>query len=76
MVTSVYHIMNNCLIRDYIAANDRYILLSIGNAPWPMGEAMLSLTVKRNAQRLSHVLTDTVTRKWMQAVKRLITVSQ
>lgn len=76
MITSVYHIMNCCLVREYIKANDKYIDLSIGKAPWPMGVAMLSITVKRNAQKLSHVLTNQMTRRWMQAIKRLISVSQ
>lgn len=68
--------MNNAVIRDYTAANDRYIEISIGNAPWPMGVCMLGITVRRNAQRVSHVLNDEMSRKWMQAIKRLLTVSQ
>ena len=48
MVTSIYHIMNCCLVRENIEANDKYIQLSIGNAPWPMGVAMLGITVKKN----------------------------
>ena len=56
-------------------ANDRYIDLSVGNAPWPLGVAMLSITVRRNSPKVSHVLNDEVTRKWMQSIKRLISVS-
>jgi|JI61114C2RNA_FD_contig_21_1884123_length_339_multi_4_in_0_out_0_2 hypothetical protein len=37
---------------------------------------MLGITVRRNAQRVSHVLNDEMSRKWMQAIKRLLTVSQ
>lgn len=76
MIRSIYHIMNCCLVREYIQANDKYIDLSIGNAPWPMGIAMLSITVKRNAPKVSHVLDEEMTRKWMQSLKRFITVSQ
>ena len=76
MIRSIYHIMNCCLIREYIHANDKYIDLSIGNAPWPMGVAMLSITVKRNAPKVSHVLDEEMTRRWMQSLKRFITVSQ
>ena len=76
MVTSIYHIMNCCLVREYVEANDKYIDLSIGNAPWPMGVAMLGITVKKNTERLSHVLNDEVTRRWMQGIKRLISISQ
>ena len=53
-------------------AND----LSIGNAPWPLGVAMLSITVRRNTPKVAHVLNDELTRKWMQSIKRLISVSQ
>lgn len=48
--------MNCCLIREYVHANGRYIDLSIGKAPWPMGVAMLGITVRRNTERLSFVL--------------------
>lgn len=48
--------MNCCLIREYVQANTRYIELSIGNAPWPMGVAMLGITVRRNAEKVSYVL--------------------
>lgn len=41
-----------------------------------MGVCMLGITVRRNAQRVSHVLNDEMSRKWMQAIKRLLTVSQ
>ena len=58
MIISIYNIMNCCLVREYVQANDKYISLSIGKAPWPMGVAMLSITVKRNAVHLSHVLND------------------
>lgn len=37
---------------------------------------MLGITVRRNAQRISHILNDEMSRKWMQAIKRLLTVSQ
>lgn len=37
---------------------------------------MLGITVKRNAPRLAHILNDQMSRKWTQAIKRLLTVSQ
>lgn len=76
MLLSIYHIINCCLVREYVQANDKYLDLSIGKAPWPMGVAMLGITVKRNGLKLSHVLSDEMTRKWVQAIKRLISVSQ
>ena len=76
MIKSIYFIMNCCLIREYIQANDRYIELSIGNAPWPMGEAMLGIKVRRNIEKLTYVLDSEMTRKWMQGIKRLMSISQ
>lgn len=76
MIVSIYHIMNCCLVREYIQANDKYIDLSVGNAPWPMGVAMLSITVRRNAPKVSHVLDEEMSRRWMLTIKRLISVSQ
>ena len=68
--------MNCCLVREYIQANDKYMDLSIGNAPWPMGIAMLSLTIRRNAPKVCHVLDEEMSRRWMLAIKRCISVSQ
>lgn len=41
-----------------------------------MGVAMLGITVKRNAEKVSFVLENEITRKWMVGIKRLINVSQ
>jgi len=76
MIRSIYHVMNCCLVREYIQANDKYLSLSIGIAPWPMGVAMLNLTIKRNGPKVSHVLDDPISRKWMQVLKRFISISQ
>lgn len=76
MIVSIYHIVNSCIVREYVQANIMYYDLSVGKAPWPMGVAMLGITVKKNAQRLSYVLNDEMTRKWVQGIKRLITLSQ
>jgi hypothetical protein len=37
---------------------------------------MLSITVKRNGPKVSHVLNNEASRIWMQAIKRLISVCQ
>jgi hypothetical protein len=41
-----------------------------------MGVAMLNLTIKRNGPKVSHVLDDPISRKWMQVIKRFISISQ
>ncbi|KAL3896186.1 MAG: hypothetical protein SGCHY_004235 [Lobulomycetales sp.] len=67
--------------REYQKANDAYIKLSIGNAPWPIGVTAVGIHERSNRDKLSvsnvgHVLNDEVERKWIQSIKRLITFVQ
>ncbi|EIN04977.1 Prp18-domain-containing protein [Punctularia strigosozonata HHB-11173 SS5] len=67
--------------RQYQKANDAYLRLSIGNAPWPIGVTMVgiherSAREKISADQVAHVLNDEVSRKYIQSLKRLITFSQ
>ena len=67
--------------REYVNANDAYLRLAIGNAPWPIGVTMVGIHERSARERISssqtaHVLNDEVTRKWLQAIKRLITFCQ
>lgn len=63
--------------RDYTAANDMYLRLAIGNAPWPMGVTMVGIHERSARQKISggavaHILNDEKSRKYIQCVKRLI----
>lgn len=67
--------------REYVRANDTYLRLSIGNAPWPIGVTMVgiherSAHEKINTGTVAHALNDEVTRKWIQSIKRLMTFCQ
>ncbi|KAL3312449.1 Pre-mRNA-splicing factor 18 [Cichlidogyrus casuarinus] len=67
--------------RNYIKANDAYLELAIGNAPWPLGvtnHGIHSRTAqeKIHAKNVAHVLNDEVQRKYIQAIKRIITRAQ
>lgn len=67
--------------KEYVRANDTYLRLSIGNAPWPIGVTMVgiherSAHEKINSGSVAHALNDEVTRKWIQSVKRLMTFCQ
>lgn len=67
--------------REYVRANDTYLRLSIGNAPWPIGVTMVgiherSAHEKINSGSVAHALNDEVTRKWIQSIKRLMTFCQ
>lgn len=67
--------------REYLKANDSYLRLSIGNAPWPIGVTMVgiherSAREKISSSQVAHALNDEAQRKWIQAIKRLMTFTQ
>lgn len=68
--------------RQYIRASSLYFeQLAIGNAPWPMGATMVGIHAraareKIGEDKIAHVMNDERTRKYIQAVKRLLTVAQ
>ncbi|KAG2360191.1 Prp18 domain-containing protein [Suillus spraguei] len=67
--------------RQYQKANDSYLRLSIGNAPWPIGVTMVGIHERSAREKIStdqvaHVLNDEVSRKYIQSLKRLLTFSQ
>ncbi|KAL5526854.1 hypothetical protein ACEPAF_8581 [Sanghuangporus sanghuang] len=77
-VTEIVHYMQK---RQYQKANDAYLRLSIGNAPWPIGVTMVgiherSAREKISSDQVAHVLNDEVSRKYIQSLKRLLTFSQ
>ena len=78
------HLVNitRCLLeREYIRANDCYLQMAIGNAPWPIGVTMVGIHARTGrekifAQNIAHVLNDETQRKYIQALKRLMTQAQ
>eukprot|EP00177_Eucheuma_denticulatum_P006547 GFKZ01011918.1.p1 GENE.GFKZ01011918.1~~GFKZ01011918.1.p1 ORF type:complete len:369 (-),score=69.36 GFKZ01011918.1:1258-2364(-) len=68
--------------REYVRANGLYLeQLAIGKAPWPMGATMVGIHAraareKIGEDKIAHVMNDERTRKYIQAVKRLLTVAQ
>ncbi|KAJ8651488.1 hypothetical protein O0I10_012953 [Lichtheimia ornata] len=77
-VAEITHHMQHRRYRD---AQDSYLQLSIGNAPWPIGVTMVgiherSAREKIFASQVAHVLNDETSRKWIQSVKRLMTFAQ
>ncbi|KAL1745773.1 Prp18 domain-containing protein [Schizophyllum fasciatum] len=77
-VAEIVHYMQT---RQYQKANDSYLRLSIGNAPWPIGVTMVgiherSAREKISSDQVAHVLNDEVSRKYIQSLKRLLTFSQ
>lgn len=81
MLARVSEIVHHMQKRQYQRANDSYLRLSIGNAPWPIGVTMVgiherSAREKISADQVAHVLNDEVSRKYIQSLKRLLTFSQ
>jgi len=67
--------------REYVAANKSYLTLAIGNAPWPMGVTMVGIHERSAREKIfsnqvAHILNDETQRKYIQAVKRLMSYAQ
>ena len=74
-------IVQHLLDREYVKANDAYLQMAIGNAPWPIGVTMVGIHARTGrekifSQNIAHVLNDETQRKYIQALKRLMTQCQ
>ncbi|KAJ9123929.1 hypothetical protein QFC22_000720 [Naganishia vaughanmartiniae] len=72
LLAEIIHFMQK---REYQAANDAYLRLSIGNAAWPIGVTMVGIHERSAREKIgqdsvAHVLNDEVSRKYIQSVKR------
>ncbi|KAJ2723743.1 hypothetical protein GGI07_002452 [Coemansia sp. Benny D115] len=81
ILARVAEIAARMLEREYMRANDAYLQLSIGNAPWPLGVTQVGIHARAareniNANKVAHVLNDEVQRKWIQSIKRLMRFAQ
>lgn len=67
--------------REYVRANDCYLRMAIGNAPWPIGVTMVGIHERSAREKIfsnqvAHILNDEQQRKYIQSVKRLMTFAQ
>lgn len=81
ILDSMVKIVALLLDRNYLKATEAYLELAIGNAPWPLGVTNHGIHArtaqeKIYAKNVAHVLNDEVQRKYIQAVKRLISRNQ
>jgi pre-mRNA-splicing factor 18 len=81
ILKEIIQIYKHCATADYVAANDAYYRLAIGNAPWPMGVTMVGIHERSSREKLhsssvAHVLNDETQRKYIQGVKRLMSFLQ
>lgn len=49
-ITKIVHHMQS---REYVSANDAYLRLAIGNAPWPIGVTAVSIHERSAQERIS-----------------------
>ncbi len=65
--------------RNYLHANDIYLKLAIGNAPWPIGVTSVGIHERSAREKISHVMNttshahimnDEATRKYFQVLPR------
>jgi len=81
ILRSLGEIADSVIKQNYIRANDAYLQTAIGNAAWPIGVTMVGIHARTGREKLfahnvAHVLNDEVSRKYLQAVKRLMTFAQ
>lgn len=81
ILNSLTVIVQFLLQREYVKASDKYLEMAIGKAPWPIGVTNPGIHARTGREKIStalvaHVLNDETQRKYIQAIKRLITVCQ
>ena len=52
-------------LREYVKANDAYYLLSIGNAPWPLGVTAVGIHERSAREKIS---SSKVARKFLKSI--------
>ncbi|NXH80907.1 PRP18 factor, partial [Edolisoma coerulescens] len=78
---SITDIIKFMLQREYVKANNAYLQMAIGNAPWPIGVTMVGIHARTGREKIfskhvAHVLNDETQRKYIQGLKRLMTICQ
>lgn len=59
-----------------LQANDAYLQMAIGNAPWPIGVTMVGIHARTGREKIfskhvAHVLNDETQRKYIQVMSAL-----
>jgi len=81
ILKEVSWIVNALKDNNYVKANDSYYRMAIGNSPWPMGVTMVGIHERSAREKISssdqaHILNDETQRKYIQAIKRMMTFCQ
>lgn len=82
MLTSLSTILYYIQRLDFHKANESYLKLSIGNVAWPIGVQGVGIHARSadlkitGLSKSSNIMIDDTTRRWMTAVKRLVTFKE
>ncbi|KAK4505620.1 hypothetical protein PRZ48_003583 [Zasmidium cellare] len=85
LLAPILEIVNLAQLKKYVSANDAYLRLSIGKAAWPIGVTMVGIHERSAREKLhetektggqAHILSDEVTRKMLQGIKRCLSFAQ
>ncbi|KAI0980677.1 hypothetical protein GJ496_008856 [Pomphorhynchus laevis] len=81
IMDSLLDVVQSMFQRNYRRANEYFLELAIGNAPWPIGATNVGIHPRPGREKIAskhvaHVLNDETQRKYLQAVKRIITKAQ
>jgi pre-mRNA-splicing factor 18 len=86
LLTGLWMIARHARARNYLAANDVYLRLAIGNKAWPIGVTSVGIHERSAREKIAehtadgrggaHIMADEASRKFLQAVKRLLGVVQ
>ncbi|OQV23970.1 Pre-mRNA-splicing factor 18 [Hypsibius exemplaris] len=78
---NLFKIIVYSLDGEYVRANEVFLQMAIGNAPWPIGVTAVGIHSRPGrekvfTQMIAHVLNDETQRKYIQGFKRLMTKMQ
>jgi pre-mRNA-splicing factor 18 len=81
ILTKLVKVVQHCEEGNFRAANDQYILIAIGNSPWPIGVTSVGIHERSAREKIgkgdvAHVMNSELQRKYITSVKRLITFNQ
>ncbi|KAL4447757.1 hypothetical protein ABPG75_004976 [Micractinium tetrahymenae] len=84
LLAGLVMIVDLCKERNYLAAYEIYMGVSVGNAAWPIGVTQVGLHERSAREKIrlgagssvAHIMNDEATRKFIQAMKRLMTFCQ
>lgn len=80
MIITLGTIVHQLQNHQYLQANESYLKLSIGNVAWPIGVQNVGIHARSASLRIegksANIMISNTTRKWITAVKRLISFSE